>query len=577
MEIRSDEGVWLPIQVPDPESLMLRGAAHDLAMFFRGWATTDESGPGDLIGLLSFVPAIDGGPAIVLRLEPPPAPFLFVIRERGESGGVEICATTGTGFRLAIRQLASLCGFEALAPVRHWWNRIAPGAIRIYFDDVGDIVGPPRQGLLGATTGMGNNAFPNVPDQLARMDRARLWLDVTGLAERPVDAVMGHRWPSYVNSGNLQEAWVSSTGKKLHAENQELCISFREWCRADRNARGLGPEDVYSVAASDGAGGWSEIPMSPSDAQLRLAICASDQGEAVAIYAYGFMSPAPTITVPDNVWVVWQTAHMQPSGTPAEALYDAYAGKGAQHFLYGNYACVWEWSHGLPGQGRVKREDLLTLNARMSRPLVKGYVGGDDGPCLVARRLYWAITALARQSLDEYDDIDFVFAWDVFVESAFGLAAAAGARLFIAIEDPAPFDAARDTALQELVVDLMVAIEETGAGADVMLRARDIGAWAIHCHLWRVYWDNRAAPMPTRSSYLQGMLRWNTRIRHLDVVDFTGVYTDPVLQDVLKVMRTELLGVQAGAGPLTPSQALELWGAEVEPTVEEVRGLLAGP
>ncbi len=546
VQVYTDAGGWLPVQGDS------RGKDLVAFLFDRsacGAPTFTEGALGDA--------HISGEPAIIIRWEDPGGvngQFAdYAIHTRSD-GSVEISAMTDLGFEVAFAHFARLCGYLALAPTPEWHLPIRPNAVdrSITIDPPGKVALPLRL-VVGLGVGCGVLS--------GQLDRMLAWRHDVGMADA-IKAKLSHAWPSFVTETSPPPAWYSTTGKKLHMENPEVVAAFVVWAREAADGY-----DLFSVSASDGAGGWPEIPMSPSDAQLIGGNACAEDGQDAAVYAYGFQCEAPTIPFDPRVTVVWATAYMQPTGAgqpTAETVLQRYRDAGATKFIVGDYPFVWPWGHCLPGQDRgALYDELVTLIGRLRIEGVYGLTT-DAGCCWApAARAYGA---LAAYFLGGDPDDAFTF-WEDFPSRAFPSAIDEATVVYGYLSTRVPWNVGRSTLFMTDVLALLDEVNEPGFNGDEFERALDLGRYAVSCDLWAKY---KAAPS---SVLLESFLRWGCRIRHRDLVDYRCPYADGTLTAHRKAIAAAH-GLPTGAD-LNPFQPV--WpDAEDLPDVGEVLEMLGG-
>jgi hypothetical protein len=528
--VRVRDGSWLPVH--HTAAAGASGAADVLAVQLLRMASG-----GAVRAAASGVPAVvvDVRPAMVEDWTIDAAGRSLVVAGRDSR-------TTTAG----VWSLLRLLGHARLAPPAEWEIVPSLGAVV----DVRP-TGPVRQ-PLAFLDGLGDGCGL-MPSQSARLTT---WREQVGISDAGTYTA-GHSWALYVAERSPPAGWRSASGNKLRADVPELVADFVDWTAGRVSGK------VYtSVAAADGLAGWSEIPMSPSDAQVTIANACAAAGLNVAILAYGYMAPPPTVVIDPRVLVVVASAYMQGIATEAEVLAGYYA-RGARLFACYGYPHVWTWEgRDLPGGQRAGlRSDLELEIGRLRRAGFLGWFGEAGCSWGANGRGCWSFAGVATGD-------DPLARWDRFPRIAFPSAPASAeavfAELAIRTDD---YTSARSGAVRSLVRDLL---DATPPGTAERTRAVDLGRWAVAAELWRAYWAARSA------ATLDPWLRWSARCRERDMSTYRCAYADPSLAtDRAAVAAT--FGITPGSNPgwADMSPFSPPWAdSNSEPGEVEVRALL---
>lgn len=405
---------------------------------------------------------------------------------------------------------------------------------------------------------------PKIPELTIRVDALEspsfysrsIWY---GFGTSDYNAATGDRWRTRnrtsggftLNTGHAYQAIIARHKDEFAAhpeylgllngkrQSSKLCVSnpgLRALVARDAAAYFQNnPEaDSYSAEPSDD-GDWCECSAcaalgSPSDRALTLANAAADAVAArwpdkfVALYAFNFHAPPPTIPAKGNVIVSVATAMMRIRSTPEE-LMAAWRRMGVRSLGVREYYSVNTWDRSLPA--RPRGADLGYLQASIPRfhGLGARFVSAESsdnwGPTglgyYIAARLMWNIgEAPGVQSL--VDD---------FLDKAFGPARAPMSEFYALLSSGRKLTI--NAALIKRLYGLIARAAALSSDAAVRSRLDDLVLYVRYVEL---YGDYQTAVLGRQNAF-ELVLKHAYRMREREMVDVKPLFTDAAKRDWL--------------------------------------------
>jgi len=286
--------------------------------------------------------------------------------------------------------------------------------------------------------------------------------------------------------------------------------------------------DSVSIDPSDG-GGWCECEAcaavgSPSDRALLLAneiskvLEAEYPGKYVALYAYNYHSPPPSLRARPRVIVNAATAFLK--GMSIDQVIDGWKAQGIQQFGIREYYSINTWDRDLPGQARGAKLDYLqrtipSFHERGAR-FMSAESSDNWGPnglgYYLASRMLWDVDEAKRLEELKAD----------FYAKAFGPAREPMERFYTLLDGSQP-----PLLSSDLLARMYGCLDEAGklAGDDERIRTRldHLILYTRYVELFRTY---STAKGDTRQAAFERLIRHAYRMSDTMMIHSLGLYRD---------------------------------------------------